>query len=229
MARSPRKGRTRDPDATREKLLHAAFEEIYRRGFQSASLDTILIKAGVTKGALYHHFPDKMALGRAVVDEVVRDLLLQRWAVGPLAQLEADPITALQRILQHRSDELTPREVELGCPLNNLAQEMSPLDEKFRRRVNGTFDTWREAFAQALERGKSEGTVASEVDPAKVASFVVAAIEGSFGLAKSARSPSLLRANLEILSGFLESLRPRRSATSGWPGRVSGNAHKRRA
>ncbi len=76
--RSPKR-RVRQPDITREKLLTAAFEEMYRRGFQAASLDTILAQAGVTKGALYHHFPDKAALGYAVVDEVVRGLLLDRW------------------------------------------------------------------------------------------------------------------------------------------------------
>jgi len=202
------KRRVRDPGGTREKLLQAAFEEIYRRGFQAASLGTILAKARVTKGALYHHFPDKAALGRAVVDEVVRGLLLQRWSVGPLAQLERDPVTALQGILRHRAAELTAREVELGCPLNNLAQEMSPLDERFRRRVDATFDTWRDAFAGALERGKADGTVRQDVDPRKVAGFIVAAIEGSFGLAKSARSGPMLRSNLEVLGTFLDSLRP---------------------
>jgi AcrR family transcriptional regulator len=212
MAKSPVKRRVREPDVTRQKLLLAAFEEIYRRGFQAASLDTILAKAGVTKGALYHHFPDKAALGRAVVDEVVRGFLLQRWGIGPLAEVESDPVTALQQILRHRSAELTAREVELGCPLNNLAQEMSPLDEGFRRRVNATFDTWREAFAGALELGKKEGTVRRDVDTRKVAPFIVAAIEGSFGLAKGARSAAMLRSNLEVLDGFLESLRPRAKA-----------------
>jgi len=208
MARSPAKRRVREPDVTRQKLLMAAFEEIYRRGFQAASLDTILVKAGVTKGALYHHFPDKAALGRAVVDEVVRGFLLDRWGISDLAEIEGDPITALQHILRHRSDELTAREVELGCPLNNLAQEMSPLDESFRRRVNAIFDTWREAFARALEQGKKEGTVRRDVDSRKVAPFIVAAIEGSFGLAKSAKSAAMVRSNLEVLGEFLESLRP---------------------
>src|SRR5687768_14061480 len=118
MAKRLGKRRVREPDVTRDKLLKAAFEEIYRRGFQAASLDTILAKAGVTKGALYHHFPDKARLGYAVVDEVVTHFLLQRWQVGPLAEVEGDPVTALQRIIQHRADALTAREVELGCPLN---------------------------------------------------------------------------------------------------------------
>jgi AcrR family transcriptional regulator len=212
MAKRLGKRRVREPDVTREKLLKAAFEEIYRRGFQAASLDTILAKAGVTKGALYHHFPDKARLGYAVVDEVVTNFLLQRWEVGPLAELEGDPVTALQRIIQHRADALTAREVELGCPLNNLAQEMSPLDERFRRRVAGTFGTWTDAFAGALKRGQAEGTVRRDLDPGKVAGFIVAAIEGSFGLAKADRSAALLRSNLEVLGTFLESLRPMASA-----------------
>ena len=206
MAKTLMKRRSRDPDVTRDKLLKAAFEEIYRRGFQAASLDTILAKAGVTKGALYHHFPDKASLGYAVVDEVVKGLLLERW--GVLEPLSGDPVTALQRILRRRATSLTTREVELGCPLNNLAQEMSPLDQRFRRGVNATFDIWTDAVAKDLARGQAHGTVRKEVDARKIAAFVVASIEGSFGLAKGAQSAAMLRSNLEVLSSFLESLRP---------------------
>jgi TetR/AcrR family transcriptional regulator, transcriptional repressor for nem operon len=206
MTKTLSKRRSRNPDSTREKLLHAAFEEIYRRGFQGASLDTILAKAGVTKGALYHHFPDKAALGYAVVDEVVRGLLLERW--GVMAPPSGDPVTSLQRILRSRAAGVSSREIELGCPLNNLAQEMSPLDQRFRRGVNATFDLWTESVAKDLEHGQKEGTVRRDVDPRKVAAFVVASIEGSFGLAKGAQSAALLRSNLEVLSSFLESLRP---------------------
>ncbi|MGH7509740.1 MAG: TetR family transcriptional regulator C-terminal domain-containing protein [Gemmatimonadales bacterium] len=208
MAKSLVKRRTREPDVTRKKLLQAAFEEIYRRGFQAASLDAILAKAGVTKGALYHHFPDKAALGYAVVDEVVRGLLLERW--GVLQPPAGDPITALQRVLRLRAGNLTGREVELGCPLHNLAQEMSPLDQRFRQGVAATFDTWTDAVAKDLERGQAEGSVRRDVDARKVAAFVVAAIEGSFGLAKSGRSASMLRSNLEVLGTFLDGLRPAR-------------------
>jgi TetR/AcrR family transcriptional regulator, transcriptional repressor for nem operon len=206
MAKTMVKRRGRDPEVTRDKLLQAAFEEIYRRGFQAASLDTILAKAGVTKGALYHHFPNKASLGYAVVDEVVKGLLLERW--GVLEPPSGDPITALQRILRGRVANLTSREVELGCPLNNLAQEMSPLDQRFRRGVNATFDIWTDALAKDLASGQAQGTVRKDVDARKIAAFVVASIEGSFGLAKGAQSAAMLRSNLEVLGSFLESLRP---------------------
>jgi TetR/AcrR family transcriptional regulator, transcriptional repressor for nem operon len=198
--------RRRQPDVTREKLLQAAFQEMYRNGFQGASLDVILAKAGVTKGALYHHFPDKAALGHAVVDEVIRDLLLERW-LGVLQRQPGDPLSALQGMLKHRSAELTAHEVELGCPLNNLAQEMSPLDERLRRRVNATFETWVAGFAEALKQGQVDGSVRKDVDPQQVAGFLVGAVEGCYGLAKSARSKAMLRANLEVLATLLDSLR----------------------
>jgi TetR/AcrR family transcriptional regulator, transcriptional repressor for nem operon len=225
MAKTAVKRRAREPDITRDKLLRAAFEEIYRRGFQAASLDTILATAGVTKGALYHHFPDKATLGYAVVDEVVKGLLLERW--GVLGPVTGDPITALQRILKHRVAGLTTREVELGCPLNNLAQEMSPLDQRFRRRVNATFDLWIEGVAKDLARGQAEGAVRRDVNARKIAAFVVASIEGSFGLAKGAQNAAMLRSNLEVLSSYLESLRPPESSAKAGRKPAAGARRRR--
>jgi hypothetical protein len=82
--------------------------------------------------------------------------------------------------------------------------------------VSATFRIWTEAVAQDLERGQAEGTVRKDVDARKIAAFVVASIEGSFGLAKGAQSASLLRSNLEVLGSFLEGLRsaPKKGRTS---------------
>ena len=208
----------RAPEATREKLLAAAFDEIFRNGYQAASLDAILANTGLTKGALYHHFSDKAALGYAVVDEVVRGLTLQRWT-GPLQTSTADRVTALQSVLRGVAAESSVRPVlvELGCPLNNLTQEMSPLDEKFRGRLSMTFDLWTGAFADALQRGREEGSVRADVDPRRTADFLVASIEGTFGLAKSAKSLRVLLSNLELLIDYLEGLRARGPSPSPLP------------
>ena len=202
------KRRTREPDVTRGKLLTAAFEEIHRHGFQAASLDRILAGAGVTKGALYHHFPDKAALGYAVVEEIVKGPVLEVY----LRTLEdsADPLAALQDVLRRRADDFAAGGVELGCPLNNLAQEMSPLDEKFRVRVAEALEAWTAGYARALERAKALGVVRRDVNPAQVAAFIVAAVEGSFGMAKNAKSVATLRSNLDTLVSFLDTLRPAR-------------------
>jgi AcrR family transcriptional regulator len=218
---APATHRTREPVATRAKILEAAFYEIYRRGFQAASLDRILAEAGVTKGALYHHFPDKASLGYAIVDEVIRGFLLDRW-LGPLTEPADDPLTTIQQTLRQRGKSVTALEVEFGCPLNNLTQEMSPLDDEFRRRIDAIFDEWRGGFASAIERAQAAGTVREDVDARQVAAFLVAATEGSFGLAKGARSRKMFRSNMEMLAEYLDTMRPvakRRGAVAGHDGR----------
>jgi TetR/AcrR family transcriptional regulator, transcriptional repressor for nem operon len=77
--------RTNNPDATRAKILGAAFQEFYRHGFQGGSLNRIVKEAGTTKGSVFHHFEGKNALGYAVVDEL---LGYKRKMVPALAGLE---------------------------------------------------------------------------------------------------------------------------------------------
>src|SRR2546430_1676159 len=103
----------RDPERTRERLLQAAFREVYRSGYQSACLDTILAAAGVTKGALYYHFDGKEALGHAVIEEIIAPDLGAKW-LRPL-QRGNDPIDTLTGIVQGES--VRPEDVRGGCPL----------------------------------------------------------------------------------------------------------------
>src|SRR5450755_1694765 len=90
--------RLRDSERTRERLLQAASREIYRSGFQSASLDTILAVAGVTKGALYYHFDSKEALGYAIVEEIIGPDLRGQW-LSPLPEGK-NPVDTLIGIVQ---------------------------------------------------------------------------------------------------------------------------------
>ncbi len=195
--------RLRDPDRTRERLLQAASREIYRSGFQSASLDTILSSAGVTKGALYHHFKNKEALGYAVVEEVISRNVRRTW-VEPLRSVK-DPIGALIGIV--RDIPVRSGDVCGGCELNNLAQEMSPLDAGFRKRLEAIFDAWREAAASVLRQGQLHGSVRRDVEPTDAAGLLIAMVEGYGSLAKNAQDPKVIKAGIKNIVGWLRSLR----------------------
>src|SRR5215813_12890582 len=95
---SEKKRRSRDPERTRERLLQAGYREMYRSGFQSASIDSILAATNVTKGALYYHFESKEALGYAIVDEVVAKLPRDRWLLPLLS--DGQPIDILIGIVR---------------------------------------------------------------------------------------------------------------------------------
>src|SRR5260370_11360926 len=123
---------TKAPEATRRKILAAAFEEFYKNGFQGGSLNHIVEVAGTTKGALFHHFAGKQELGYAVVDEIIGPLLKQRW-LDPLTG-STNPIADLKRAFpRFVKEDIESRAWPQGCPLNKLAQEMSPLGEGVRK------------------------------------------------------------------------------------------------
>jgi TetR/AcrR family transcriptional regulator, transcriptional repressor for nem operon len=193
----------RDPERTRESLLQAASHEIYRSGFQSASLDTILASTGVTKGALYYHFKSKEALGYAVVEEVIAPDVHGKW-VRPLQGVR-DPIDALIGAVQRIP--IRPEDVRGGCQLNNLAQEMSPLDAGFRKRLATIFDAWREAVASVLREGQALGSVRRDVEPADAAGLLIAMVEGYGSLAKNAQDPKVMKAGIRNIVDWLKSLR----------------------
>lgn len=195
----------RNPDRTRRLILDAAFQEIYRNGYQGMRLDEVIAATGLTKGALYHHFPNKQALGYAVVDEVIRGFLHQFW-LQPLEE-STHPLDTVIEFVGNLGTVLGGQIVTLGCPMNNLAQEMSPLDEGFRTRLDALYQEWRGGIQAALERAQRDGVIREEVDCGHAATFVLAALSGCIGVAKNAQSHEQLDICGGGLADYLRSLR----------------------
>ena len=201
-------------EATRTKLLAATFTEVYRRGYQAASLNDIAAAAGITKGALFHHFDGKQALGYAVVDEVLAPILHERW-LAPLTETD-DPITTLQDgFRRHIRDDIASGNLAYGCPMNNLAQEMAPLDAGFRARIDAMYDGWRQTIARALARGQRAGRVRKDIDVRAAATLVVVGQIGIWATGKHAHDAKLMTDAGKALCAALETLRAgrRRSTT----------------
>ncbi|HTN40251.1 MAG TPA: TetR/AcrR family transcriptional regulator [Asticcacaulis sp.] len=194
----------RNAGHTRERLLNAAFEEVYHSGFRGSDLNAILAKAGVTKGALYHHFNSKEALGHTIIEQVIAKITQDKW-LAPLDDVD-DPIDALISILEGTGTSET--EVNGGCPLNNLAQEMSPLDEGFRMRLSEIFTNWIGGVTDALRLGQVNGKVRRDIDPRETATFFVASYEGYISLAKTGQDARVLLSGIKQLRLYLEGLRP---------------------
>lgn len=192
---------------TRSKLLLAAFNEIYHRGFQAASINNILKDTGITKGALYHHFANKKELGYSVLDDVIGVAIRATW-ITPLHDTD-DPITVLKTILIDIGKQMTVDDVKLGCPLNNLAQEMSPIDEGFRNRIAAIYKDWQQAIEAACDRGKAAGKLNHELGSKEVALLFLASIQGALGFAKSVQNLEVLHQCGQGLIERLEANRPK--------------------
>jgi len=151
---------------------------------------------------LYHHFGSKEALGYAIVEEIIAPDSRGQW-LRPLQKCK-DPIDALIGIVQGL---VRPEFVRGGCPLLNLAQEMSPLDAGFRKRLATIFRNWQDGVAAALLDGQKHGRVRREVDPAETAGFLIAMVEGYGSLAKNAQDPRVMKDGIRNIVRWLQSLR----------------------
>ncbi len=194
----------RQPDLTRQKLLDAAFAEIHRNGFRGASLDTILAEAGVTKGALYHHFGSKAALGHAVIEEIVRPWVFENWQQVLTAENVVDGAIGL---LRQRVAERSELALSLGCPFNNLVQELSPVDEAFREQLGQILADWRNSMVDAIRAGQQRGHVRADIDVEASAAFIISAVEGCIGMAKGARSREFYQLGMRGLEEYLNQMR----------------------
>lgn len=173
MSRSP----------VKEQILEVATGLIAAQGFHRTSLDDVLRQSGAGKGNFYHYFHSKEDLGYAILDR-----LLTRFEARTLAPIFGDggrdPLGQVEAFLDEILATQRARNCVGGCPLGNLATELADAHEGFRQRLAAGFERWRQCLAGALTRAQALGTLAPEVEPAGLAHFLVAGIEGAILLTK---------------------------------------------
>ncbi|MBI3504382.1 MAG: TetR/AcrR family transcriptional regulator [Proteobacteria bacterium] len=207
MRPSPRHRTTRDPERSRKEILETAFLEVYNRGFQGVSVDDIVAKTSLTKGAFYHHFPTKLDLGYALVDDVLTSLIVERW-IAPLDAYD-DPLEGIARQMELLIGHADPAVLRTGCPLNNLVQEMAPIDLGFETRLQRALNVWIDGIDRQLKRGVKAGFVRRDVDTRQAAHFIVLLHEGTYGLLKGLADPGAFRMLFATVKDYLRSLEAR--------------------
>jgi len=192
-------------DKTREQILEAAYVEIHSQGFRAASLGNILKNTGLTKGALYHHFPNKQALGYAVFDEIIVPESQEKWT--RLQNPKNNPIDVLLEIGQELLDEASFETIQLGSPICNLIQEMSSVDEGFQQRFAEFQNEWRKQLATAILRGQENKMIISNVNSESIASFLIAIYDGAASVGKATHDIQEYENCVKEMSRYLNNLR----------------------
>ena len=173
MSRSP----------VKEQILEVATGLMAARGYHRTSLDDVLGESGAGKGNFYHYFRSKEDLGYAILDR-----LLTRFEARTLAPIfgdgARDPLDQVDAFLDEVLATQRARNCVGGCPLGNLATELADSHEGFRQRLADGFERWRQCLAAALTRAQALGALDLDVEPAALARFLVAGIEGAILLTK---------------------------------------------
>ncbi|MBU6340948.1 MAG: TetR/AcrR family transcriptional regulator [Bacteroidetes bacterium] len=190
---------------TRYKILLENFRAIHRQGFQSTRTDKVVAELGITKGAFYHYFPTKNDLGYAIVDEILCPMYTGIWVA--FEQAESNHAVILEDTLKKYVHLLTDQDVQYGCALNNLTQEMAPIDAGFQARLKKVILSMHRSIEEGLKNGQIAGAFRTDFNPTQMAFFILSTIEGAFSVGKATRSKVIFEMGLMQLLEFVKTLR----------------------
>jgi TetR/AcrR family transcriptional repressor of nem operon len=189
--------------ATRTMILQKSFELIYKQGYQATSIDNILATTQVTKGAFFYHFKSKDDMGLAMINEIMYPGMYSS-LVKPLLAA-GDPVNEIYDMMRNVLLKVPFLRSKYGCPAVNLIEEMSPINNEFKKALLVLINQWQDAIKSTIEQGKALKQVRSEVDAKQVACFVIAGYGGIRNLGK-ALGTSCYTTYLQELKNYLNQL-----------------------
>jgi TetR/AcrR family transcriptional regulator, transcriptional repressor for nem operon len=200
--------RTRDPIKTRERILDAALALILDHGFGATTVDAVVGRAGITKGAFFHHFASKTDLARALVDRYAamdRDHLQDR--LDRARKLSHDPLQQVLLLIGlYIQDFESLDEPFPGCLFASYIYEHKLFEEGTLEVLRDSTLMWRRIMREMLEKVAAKYPPRMPVEMESLADLFYALTEGSFIMMKTLGDKTLLARHSVHLRNYLELL-----------------------
>ncbi|MGD9623690.1 MAG: TetR/AcrR family transcriptional regulator [Arcobacter sp.] len=185
---------------TRKNLIDSTFDEIYSKGYQGASLTTILKNAKVHKGSMYHFFENKKEMALVCIKEKIYERFVQRYS--SIIALESGYLEAFIKSIK----DTTNRDFNKGCPIANIVQEMSNIDEDFKVLMEEIYQTFRKNIKDILDLAIKKDEM-KECDTTKLALYIASTIEGAILSVKATGNIQDYLDVIDILSSYILSFK----------------------
>lgn len=190
-------------EATRLNILQAAFDLIYKKGFQATSIDDIIATTHVTKGAFFYHFKNKEEMGLRIINEIMYPSMIPF-----MLQFLERPGDVRQNIYEMMKSlllEAPSFKIEYGCPAVNLIEEMSPLSETFRTALAHLIVRWQKAIEDALTKAQAAGSINNKHDTKSISMYITSNYSGIRNMGKVFGKSAYLQF-LQELKKYLEAI-----------------------
>jgi TetR/AcrR family transcriptional regulator, transcriptional repressor for nem operon len=193
----------------REKILEATLRLVRAQGFSATSVDDLCAAAGVTKGAFFHHFASKEALGVAAADHWAA-VTSAFFATAPYHQVE-DPLQRLLAYIQFRRDILRGELAEFTCLVGTMVQEVYAAHPSIGAACNASITahaaTLEPDIAAAMrDRGWAPDGSATGWSAASLALHTQAVLQGAFILAKCTGGAAIAEESVDHLGRYVRML-----------------------
>lgn len=187
---STKKGR-----ATRDRIIAAAADLMYRHGAAGTSTPALRDAAGVSSSQIYHYFADKDDLTRAVIAFQTEAILADQAPL--LARLDSlDALRAWRDVVVEAARQYDGTG---GCPLGSLSSELSDHDPQARDALAASFTAWATAIREGLLGMVANGALRPQTDSDRLALALLAAVQGGLILAQAQQTTDALEAAMDTV------------------------------
>jgi TetR/AcrR family transcriptional regulator, transcriptional repressor for nem operon len=198
--------------STRDRLLEAAISLSLERGFADTTVAEVCERADLTKGAFFHYFNDKEAMGKAVLEQWIANGNAN-YGAAPFWEL-ADPLARLYGYIDFTA-ELT-RTGPCGCLVGIYSQELWQSQPQLRADCQAAFTAWAEGLSQLFEEAKVRHAPDASLDSRSLAYHFIAVFEGGLILARAYKRPEIVGEQLEHFKHYVQGLfDPEHTGTKG--------------
>ncbi|MGB5819792.1 MAG: helix-turn-helix domain-containing protein [Saonia sp.] len=195
----------RDGKPTRDKILAESKTLIFENGFSGTSIDQILQRTGITKGAFFYHFKTKNALAKALIEEFAKeDILHMNEALKKTENIKGDALERLLRFTQEFIDMMSDQTEPYSCLYASYTYEPSQFDQETLRHISETILTWRTTMEQLIKDVLQDYDTKIEIDIKSLADHTVVIFEGAFVVSKALKGKDLTADHLKHLKNYFE-------------------------
>lgn len=188
------------PTDTRGRLIEAARDLFLKQGYTATGVAQILKHAGAKSGSLYYFFPTKEDLLLAVLESYKQ--MLRPWVIDPVFQRISDPIERIFGVLDGYRQMLVFTECSQGCPIGNLALELSETHPAARQLIAENFAGWRAVMLECLDAAADR--LPEDLDRAHLASFILTVMEGGVMQSRACRSMEPFESAVALLRDYFD-------------------------
>lgn len=188
--------------SNRDRLLRTAFQLFHEQGYHATGVATILREAGLNPGSMYHFFSSKDELLLEVLEFALN--YLEPMVMGPVEASEPDPIERVFALLRQYRKRLLDNGYRMGCPIGNLALEVSDGNPEARALIHRNFKNWCNRVEGWLVAAGDRLPRTS--DHARLARFVLTVMEGGLMQARAAGNMTPFDDSVAMLRDYFNQL-----------------------
>jgi len=192
---------------TQKIIISTAFDLFYKNGYAITTIPDIMKASSLSKGAFYHHFKNKHEIGQRVISDIIKKRIYTGMILPLKEYKHQNTIVLLTETFTTRLTKFSETEKQLGCPANNLINEVGRTQKDYRIPLREIINLWKDSIIEVLNHGISTNEIKECTNPEAVAIFLIASFEGVRCIRKVYDTNEILETYTTAIQTYISNLK----------------------